>query len=190
MTSQSLTSEDKLYLLTLARKAIEQAIDHKPPSDIKLSTLSKELRSTGATFVTLTLNGDLRGCIGTLEAYQPLALDVREHAVAAALEDYRFQPVIARELPLIKIEISRLTEPVPITYSEAESLIRILRPGVNGVILKDGFRRATFLPQVWEQLSRPDDFLSHLCTKMGLNPDTWRKKHLDVAIYQVEEFHD
>ncbi|MGA9398236.1 MAG: AmmeMemoRadiSam system protein A [Anaerolineaceae bacterium] len=190
MTSQSLSPEDKKYLLVLARTAIKQAIERQPPPDINLSTLSTVLKANGAAFVTLTISGQLRGCIGALEAYQPLAVDVREHAVAAALEDYRFPPVTAMELSAITIEISRLTHPVPLTYNSTDSLIQNLHPGIDGVILSDGFRRATFLPQVWEQLPQPEDFLSHLCSKMGSTPDSWRKKHLDVSTYQVEEFHE
>ena len=190
MSNQSLSPEDRNYLLELARNAIKQAIQRQSLPEIDLATLSPELISNGAAFVTLTINGQLRGCIGTLEAYQPLAIDVREHAVAAALEDYRFPPVTTGELKSIKIEISRLTQPIPCTYTDTESLIQKLRPNIDGVILTDGFQRATFLPQVWEQLPRPEEFLSHLCAKMGSNPETWQKKHLDVSTYQVEEFHE
>jgi len=190
VTSQSLSPEDKKYLLELARTAIKQAIEHQPPPDIDLSILSTVLKANGASFVTLTIKEQLRGCIGALEAYQPLAVDVREHAIAAALEDYRFPPVSAGELSTITIEISRLTHPMPLTYSGTDSLIQNVHPGIDGVILSDGFRRATFLPQVWEQLPQPEDFLNHLCSKMGSNPDSWRKKHLDVSTYQVEEFHE
>lgn len=190
MRNTTLSVDDKHYLLSLARSAISHAVNHQPPPDIDLTTLSPILKSYGASFVTLTKNGLLRGCIGTLEAYQPLAIDVREHAVAAALEDYRFSPVSAGELTSIKIEISRLSQPVPLDYRDPESLIQALRPGVDGVILSDGYHRATFLPQVWEQLPQPGEFLSHLCSKMGVNADTWRKIHLTVSTYQVEEFHE
>jgi AmmeMemoRadiSam system protein A len=154
------------------------------------SSLTPTLRADGASFVTLTVNGDLRGCIGALEAYQPLAEDVREHAIAAALDDFRFRPVQTNELAGIHIEVSRLTAPLPLTYTTPEDLLAKLRPHVDGVILRDGPRRATFLPQVWEQLERPEEFLAHLCVKMGAPHDQWRKKHLDVMVYQVEEFHE
>jgi AmmeMemoRadiSam system protein A len=187
---QSLSSEEKEYLLTLARKAIGLAVSGKPRPKIDLAGLSQLLKANGASFVTLSQNKQLRGCIGTLEAYQPLALDVQEHAIAAALEDYRFPPVTSGELASIMIEISRLTRPQPLGHTDGNSLIQQLRPGIDGVILSDGMRRATFLPQVWEQLPNPEDFLSHLCHKMGANPDTWQKKNLAVSIYQVEEFHE
>jgi AmmeMemoRadiSam system protein A len=185
-----LTKQDKAYLLGLARSSIDRAVCGQLLPEIELFALSDILRNDGAAFVTLTKGKLLRGCIGALEAYQPLAMDVREHAVAAALEDYRFSPVSAPELPHLSIEISHLTQPMPLDYQDAGNLIELLRPGIDGVILADGSRRATFLPQVWEQLANPEDFLSHLCHKMGTNPDTWRTKHLAVSIYQVEEFHE
>jgi len=131
-----------------------------------------------------------RGCIGALEPYQSLAQDVREHAVAAALEDPRFPPVNDRELGRINIEVSRLTRPVPLPYTDANDLLSRLRPHVDGVILRDSFRRATFLPQVWEKIPDPAEFLSNLCYKMGADPELWRRKHLEVLVYQVEEFHE
>ena len=124
------------------------------------------------------------------EAYQPLADDVREHAMAAALQDPRFPPVQPGELNGIRIEVSRLTEPVELEYSTAEELLVKLRPHVDGVILRDGFRRATFLPQVWEKIPDPADFLDNLCYKMGAEAGVWRRKHLTIQIYQVEEFHE
>jgi len=90
----------------------------------------------------------------------------------------------------IHIEVSRLTAPVQLEYDGPEDLVDQLRSGVDGVILRDGNRRATFLPQVWEQLPGVDDFLGHLCSKMGAASDLWRRKHLDVQTYQVEEFHE
>jgi AmmeMemoRadiSam system protein A len=140
--------------------------------------------------VTLTSHGELRGCIGALEATQPLVEDVRIHAIAAALEDYRFPPVHPEELPFIKIEISRLTTPQPLDYRDPADLLSQLRPGVDGVVLRDGMRRATFLPQVWEKVPEADIFLGMLCRKMGAPTETWRKKKLTVLTYQVEEFHE
>jgi AmmeMemoRadiSam system protein A len=190
MTTLTLSREEKVYLLTLARNAISLAIKGQAQPKIDVAGLSELLKADGAAFVTLTKNKELRGCIGALEAYQPLVNDVREHAIAAALEDYRFPPVSSDELAAIQIEISRLTQPRVLEYIDSESLIQLLRPGVDGVILTDGMRRATFLPQVWEQLPNPEDFLGHLCHKMGANPDTWQKKHLAVSTYQVDEFHE
>ncbi len=186
--SASLTSEEKRFLLTLAREAMTGAVTNKRKKEIDLEQVPENLKQKGASFVTLAIAGDLRGCIGTLEAFQPLYRDVQDHAVQAALEDYRFPPVSPEELALISIEISHLTAPVPLPYNKPLDLPGLLHPHVDGVILKDGYRRATFLPQVWEQLPDAPMFLSHLCQKMGSAPDLWRHKVLDVSIYHVEEF--
>lgn len=185
-----LTEEEKTLLLRLAREAMESAVRGEPLLPLNLSALPPALQAEGASFVTLTIHGQLRGCIGALEPYQPLAEDVREHAVAAALRDPRFPPVTPAELPRIRIEISRLSSPRPLSYETPEDLLARLTPGVDGVILRDGWRRATFLPQVWAHLPEKDAFLSHLCQKMGASPDLWRKKHLQVETYTVEEFHE
>ena len=188
---ENLTLNEQKTLLRIAREAIEHAVRGEKSSPQNSSTLSPNLREQGASFVTLTINKRLRGCIGALEAYQPLADDVREHAVAAALEDPRFPPVSEDELNRIQIEVSRLTRPIPLEYKDADDLLSKLRPHVDGVILKDGYsRRATFLPQVWEKIPNPSEFLNNLCYKMGARDDLWRTKHLDVLVYQVEEFHE
>ncbi len=191
MTDQ-LTNGEKQTLLRLAREAMEHAVRGGTlcVSLVDISSLTPRLRENGASFVTLTINGNLRGCIGTLEAYRPLAEDVREHAVAAALEDPRFRPVDENELSKIKLEVSRLTAPHPLEYSSSEELRAKLRPHVDGVILKDDYRRATFLPQVWEKIPDPADFLDHLCAKMGARPNLWQSVKLQVYVYQVEEFHE
>lgn len=188
--SEPLTLEEKQTLLRLARQTIEAAVRNKKLPSLDTFSLTPNLLADGASFVTLTKRGDLRGCIGALEPYQPLVEDVREHAVAAALEDPRFPPVSERELTQIHIEVSRLTVPTPLVYTDPDDLVKKLRPGVDGVILKDSFHRATFLPQVWEQLPGKAEFLAHLCSKMGAAPDTWKRKHLEVLVYQVEEFHE
>lgn len=186
----SLTDEEKQTLLRIARESMEHAVHgiSLPPFDS--STFTPALQKNGASFVTLTIYGGLRGCIGALEAYQPLAQDVRDHAIAAALEDPRFPPVQEKELEQIHIEVSRLTEPQALTYSNSNELIAKLRPHVDGVILKHGFRKATFLPQVWGQVPAHEDFLSQLCSKMGERPNLWREAKLQVYTYQVEEFHE
>ena len=187
---EKLTLEEQQTLLRMARETMEYAVRGKSLPPFNPSKLSPALREKGASFVTLTIYGQLRGCIGALEAYQPLADDVREHAVAAALEDPRFPPVSEDELSRIQIEVSRLTRPVRLEYTDANDLISKLKPHVDGVILRDGFRRATFLPQVWEKIPDPSKFLDNLCYKMGASDNLWKKKHLDVLVYQVEEFHE
>ena len=185
-----LSLQERKKLLEIARQAIRSVVEGVPLETIDLAGLPMVLREEGVSFVTLTIAGQLRGCIGALEAYQPLALDVQEHAVAAATEDYRFPPVGREELPLIEIEISRLTPMRALDYSGSQDLLDKLRPGVDGVVIRDGMRRATFLPQVWEKVTSKEEFLDHLCLKMGARPNLWREKQLAVWTYQVEEFRD
>ena len=185
-----LTDDERALLLKLARQALEDAVQGKALPPIDLQTLPPRLRERGASFITLTRRGELRGCIGALEPFISLAEDVREHAMAAALQDYRFPPVRAAELPEIRIEISRLTLPQTLEYEVPSDLAGCLHPNVDGVILREGMHRATFLPQVWEKLPDPEVFLCHLCQKMGAPPDLWRYRKLQVQTYQVEEFHE
>lgn len=132
-----------------------------------------DLAAPAATFVTLTQDGQLRGCIGSLEAHRPLERDVRANAVAAALRDPRFPPLTAAELPRTRVEVSLLTAPQAMAVASEADALRQLRPGVDGIILSSGMHRATFLPQVWEQLPDPRTFLAHLKQKAGLPPDWW-----------------
>lgn len=186
-----LTEQEKQYLLRLARQTVEAAARRQPLPAIHPQEVPPRLMDKGASFVTLTTrHGALRGCIGALEPYQPLVEDVREHAEAAALADPRFPPVRPEEVDQLHIEISRLTIPEPLLYDQPQDLPRLLRPGVDGVVLRDGFRRATFLPQVWEKIPDPVEFLDNLCYKMGAPGNLWRRKKLEVLTYQVEEFHE
>lgn len=187
-----LSSNEKAILLKVARDSIQNYLHRKPLEKIDLNQHSARLTTIGASFVTLTTipEKNLRGCIGALEAYQPLILDVQEHAIAAAFEDYRFSPVTSSELSKIQIEISRLTEPILLEYESTEELLAKLKPGIDGLILKDGFKRATFLPQVWEKIDSKESFLSQLCLKMGAKHDLWKFKKIQVFTYQVEEFHE
>ena len=185
-----LTQEERDLLLKLARQAMTDAVNGHKVKPLDLESVPTRLQMPGATFVTLTEAGNLRGCIGALEPFQPLVEDVREHAAAAALQDYRFPPVRPGELSSIQIEISRLTIPKPLEYENPQELLTKLRPGIDGVILRDGMHRATFLPQVWQKLPDPELFLDHLCQKMGAAPDLWRRKKISVEIYQVEEFQE
>lgn len=176
-------------LLRIARTAIAERLGRPapPPADLDPSRPSAEaameatveaavesrLQAAGASFVTLTVADDLRGCIGTLEAWRPLADDVAANAQAAAFSDYRFSPVTARELPSLRVEVSVLGTAEPLAAaSEAEAIARLV-PGRDGLILATDGRRATFLPQVWETLPDPRDFLAHLKRKAGLPADRW-----------------
>ena len=190
MDTNPLTEQEKQSLLWLARETIKAGVKHVKPPVLPESKLTEAMKALGAVFVTLTIGGELRGCIGSLQAYQPLLEDVRAHALDAAFNDYRFGPVSEEEVPLLEIEISRLTPPIPLPYTEPMDLVKLLKPNIDGVVLRDGGRSATFLPQVWEQLPGHEEFLSHLCQKMGASANLWRQKVLDVSIYHVEEFHE
>jgi len=183
----NLTFEHKETLLSLAREAISNALQGQS-SPIDYKNLPPRLQNKEATFVTLTIMGKLRGCIGTLLAHRPLALDVAENARAAAFEDPRFPPLAKEELSLLKIEISVLSQPAALSYEDTEDLLEKLHPGVDGVVLENGFHRATFLPQVWEQLPAPKEFLTNLCYKAGLPVNAWRWPETKISIYHVEKF--
>jgi AmmeMemoRadiSam system protein A len=144
------------------------------------------LRQPGASFVTLTKNGELRGCIGSLQAHRPLAEDVAANALASALRDPRFPPVLPRELPDIRIEISVLSAPVDFPVKDEADLLQKLQPGVHGLIIEDGMHRATFLPAVWEQLPAPRDFLAHLKHKAGLPLHHWSPT-LKCQVYTAQK---
>jgi AmmeMemoRadiSam system protein A len=182
--------EDKRRLLAVARRAIEQGVNQKPLESLENLPLPARVWSNGACFVTLTIGGALRGCIGSLVALRPLVEDVQEHALDAAVNDYRFPPVRPDEVPRLHIELSVLSTPARLDYSAPADLLRTLRPGVDGVILESGRRRATFLPQVWEKVPDPAEFLGMLCEKMGLAGDAWQHQRMTVSTYQVESFEE
>jgi len=186
--TKKLTSQEGQILLQTAREVIQNHLNNEPSPQMNLNDFSPALVEDGACFVTLTMNGVLRGCIGSIEASQPLINDVRDRAIGAAFNDPRFPELKTDELTDLQIEISRLTKPEPLLYSTPDDLAKKLRPGIDGVILSKNFRRATFLPQVWEQLPDPDQFLGRLCMKMGLDPGAWKDQHLDVEVYQAEKF--
>jgi AmmeMemoRadiSam system protein A len=146
------------------------------------------LSETKACFVTLTENGELRGCIGHIVPLEALYRAVVDNARNAATRDTRFQPVRPEEVAKIKIEISVLTEPQPLSFKSPEDLLNKLEPGEDGVVLRIGSARATFLPQVWEQLPDKVEFLNHLAQKAGCAPDDWRGRNVGVSIYHVEAF--
>jgi AmmeMemoRadiSam system protein A len=182
-----LGSEDRSTLLQLARQAVTLAAHDRPLPEV--GGVSAALQETGCAFVTLTSRGALRGCIGGLEAHQALAADVWEHAYAAAREDPRFDPVRPEELEDLHIEVSRLTAPVRLDVPAADRLAA-LRPGLDGVILRRRFNRATFLPQVWEKVPDPVTFLEMLCDKARLPRTAWRQDDVEMLTYQVESFEE
>jgi len=170
-------------LLVRARNAIADALGLPTGPEPGHHALDEP----GATFVTLRRGGALRGCIGTLEARRPLALDVRMHALAAAFRDSRFAPLEAWEFETLEIEVSLLGASEPVAASSEAEALRALQPGVDGVVLEYRDRHATFLPQVWEQLPAPADFLAALKRKAGLPEDFWAEA-LRLARYRVRKF--
>ena len=156
-------------LLTLARNAIASHFGQAAAPAIDLP----ELHQSGATFITLTQRGQLRGCIGSLEAWRPLLADVQENARNAAFRDPRFAPLRAEELPVTRVEVSLLTPAESMTFTDEADALTQLRPETDGVIFSAGSHRSTFLPQVWEQLPEPAVFLAHLKQKAGLPPNYW-----------------
>lgn len=183
-----LTYEEQQILLELARNVIKGILNNQRSPLVDLSKYSKSLVEPGACFVTITKDGILRGCVGSIEPIQPLILDVQDRAQAAAFHDFRFPPLTLAELDEIKIEISRLTPPTKVEYQDPLELPSLIQPHVDGLILSYKGRRATFLPQVWEKLTSPDLFLDRLCLKMGQDQTLWRKVILDAEVYQVEKF--
>lgn len=132
-----------------------------------------ELGARRAVFVTLKEAGDLRGCVGTLDPWRSLVEDVTQNAAAAATEDFRFSPLTIEELSTIAVSLSLLGMPSPLAVNSERELLVALRPGVDGLILREGERRALFLPQVWEHLSDPSSFVAQLKQKAGLSPAYW-----------------
>jgi AmmeMemoRadiSam system protein A len=186
----ALAPQDREKLLNLARDTISSQVHGQGVPDVDLDAVSEDLQRKSACFVTLTKHGQLRGCIGSLEARQPLALDVRDNAIGAAFRDPRFPPVSAEELEDLHVEISVLSHPEPLSYDGSEDLIAKLRPGIDGVVIERGWNRATFLPQVWEKLPDPHQFLRHLCQKAYLPAEAYKRPGLDVYTYQVEMFEE
>jgi AmmeMemoRadiSam system protein A len=179
--------DDQKLLLQLSRLALEKAIKEKQQLLYDKKSLPSALLVTGACFVTLKKDGQLRGCIGSLTAHQPLVADVIEHTIQAALSDPRFPPTIESEIPKITIHISVLTPPEALYFSSEQHCIDQLRPGIDGLILADRGHRGTFLPSVWDELPEPKDFLEHLKNKAGFPKNYWSDT-LTVHRYQAQYF--
>jgi hypothetical protein len=181
----AMDAERGATLLALARGAIAEALGDTPTA----AGSGVWLGEPGATFVTLTRHGELRGCIGTLIAERPLREDVTSNARAAAFRDPRFAPVTREEMTELGVEVSLLSSIEPIESENESGLLALLRPGVDGVLLEYGRQRGTFLPQVWEQLPEPKAFLSHLKRKAGLPADFWTHD-IKVSRYTVSKWRE
>ena len=172
-------------LLTIARSAIGAELGLRSSADASHAALAQP----AATFVTLKLDDELRGCIGSLKPMRPLAVDVRENAIAAAFRDPRFPPLAVVEFEATSVEVSLLSADERIDVRDEEDLLAQLRPGVDGLVIEYGFHRATFLPQVWESLPAARDFLAALKRKAGLPVDFWSAQ-LSVSRYGVTKWQE
>lgn len=170
-------------LLTLARSAIAQHFGLSPQPVHEPDWLGEP----GATFVTLTQHGRLRGCIGSLKAHRPLGQDVRQNAVAAAFRDARFPPLVLTEFTGVRVEVSLLSPQQPLRFTSEADALSQLRPGIDGVVFECGRYRSTFLPQVWEPLPQPDQFMAELKLKAGLPEDFWSPE-VTLHRYTVEKW--
>ena len=182
-----LNETQRKQLHELARQSIAYGLEHGRAPEINANDFDTELQQKSATFVTLHRNKALRGCIGILQPLRPLAEDVVHNAWAAAFSDTRFMPLARNELKDLDIHISILGTPEALAFDSEQDLVEQLRPGIDGLILEDGYHRGTFLPSVWEQLPSRHEFLRHLKQKAGLPPDYWSDT-LSVQRYTVEEF--
>jgi AmmeMemoRadiSam system protein A len=184
---QQISDEDRWLLLDLAQASIRHGLDEGGALPVRPEDHPERLRVKRATFVTLDRHHQLRGCIGHLEAIQSLVEDVAENAWSAAFRDPRFPPLLPHELAGLKIHISVLTPPEPVTFTDETDLLQKIRPGLDGLILKDGLARGTFLPSVWESLPTVDEFWFHLKRKAGLPGNHWSDT-LEVSRYTTESF--
>ena len=184
--SNKLSGSQGKLLLKIARRTIAKKLGYKT-SEIIIPD-EPVFQSGRGTFVTLKIDNQLRGCIGNLSSDISVADGVARNAVNAAFHDSRFPPLRKDELEKTEIEVSILTEPAPLEYKDANELISKLKPGIDGVIIRKGRAGSTFLPQVWEQLPEPVDFLEHLCLKAGLQRDAWQTSRLEVLTYQAQYF--
>ena len=193
-SSAQLTEEQGQVLVKLARHTIMEKLGRKgsaSESGTDISALKdKSFQSHCGTFVTLKLKGNLRGCIGNLTSAETIWDGIIRNAVNAAFHDPRFSPLTEKELDQTEIEVSILSEPCPLEYRNGEELTQKLRVNVDGVIIRKGHASATFLPQVWQQLPQPEEFLSHLCMKAGLPANAWKDPELEVLTYQVQYFEE
>ena len=193
-SNANFSAEQGQMLVKLARHTIMNKLG-QTASGSESDALSRAQRdevfqSHCGTFVTLKIHGQLRGCIGNLSSTETVWNGIKRNAINAAFHDPRFAPLTDAELDQTEIEVSILTQPRPLEYRSEQELTQKLRVNVDGVIIRQGQASATFLPQVWEQLPRPEAFLSHLCTKAGLPSDAWQNTELEVLTYQVQYFEE
>ena len=184
-----LSDQQQRQLLEIARRSIAEGFDTGTPLSLQLDRFEAEMREPAAVFVTLTQAGELRGCVGSLQAREPLVRAVAISAFNSAFLDRRFAPLRADELQATDIEISVLSPMQELPVESREELLRNLEPGTDGLVIEDGDRRATFLPQVWEKIDTPSAFVEQLMLKAGLPAGYW-SKDIRVQRYRSLSFVD
>jgi len=182
------SAQERRQLLELARQTVREAVTTGRLPSVNTGQFPARLCEPRGSFVTLTKQGALRGCIGNLQAQSPLYASVMDNARSAATRDHRFPQVQEDELDDLEFEVSVLTEPKPLSFTSPEDLLARLQPHRDGVVLQIGAASATYLPQVWEQLPDKTRFLSSLAQKAGCGADDWRKPGARILVYQVEAF--
>ncbi|MCU0788120.1 MAG: AmmeMemoRadiSam system protein A [Verrucomicrobia bacterium] len=181
---------EQQLLIGLAHEAIHNAIHGRKAPEVPPESLTPTLRQHAASFVTLTLIGKLRGCVGNLTAQEPAYLSVMHNAVGAALRDRRFDPVNVEEATRVSVHISLLSALGALRFNSTEELLDQLTPGRDGVVLRRSGRTATYLPQVWESLPEKHDFLNSLSRKAGLEAEAWRDPEAELLVYRAASFGD
>lgn len=187
-TEEPLTKQEQNFLLKAARETLETYLKTGKMPEIDKNKLTPTLKKIQGCFTTLNKNNNLRGCIGHILPQEELYKCVIDNVINAAVNDRRFSPVKYEELKDIEIEISVLSVPEKLEFSSGEDLKNKLRPEIDGVVLKKGFKQSTYLPQVWEQIHDKEQFLSSLCKKGGLSSDCWQDTTTEVLTYQAFVF--
>ena len=186
-----MTQIEQKYLLSLSRRSIQKYLKDGSLLIIEQDSLPSDfLRDKRGVFVTLTINNELRGCIGNLEPEKPIYQAVIDNSLAAAFYDPRFPPLTIPELAKAKIEISILGPLKKLQFSAAGQFVNYLKQKKPGIFIKKGFNQATFLPQVWLELPKPEEFLQQLCLKAGLDRNSWQDLGLEIYEYEVEKFQE
>ncbi len=181
----SLTKSQQQRLIQIAKDSIAYGLQKGRPLPVNSQDFPPELQAQRATFVTLEIKHQLRGCIGMLQATRPLVIDIAENAYAAAFLDRRFPPLTKQEYSQLQIHISILSPAEAMSFYSEEDLISQLRPGIDGLIMQEGAKCGTFLPSVWESLANPTDFVQHLKQKTGLSRSYWSDS-LKISRYECQ----
>lgn len=187
MSVTDYSEDDRQTLLTVARESIEHYLATGRQLTLDIEQYSEPLQQQRATFITLKKNGQLRGCIGHLQASSPLIIDVATNSLSAAISDYRFSTVTLEELDSLTISVSILTQPKALHVDTESDLLNQLSPGIDGVILQYQSHQATFLPSVWESLSTPEEFIKQLKLKAQLAADFWSTS-MEFKVYRTVSF--